>query len=431
MQLYDYIDIIQLERHIESGLVSRQFHPQWPLAILNYTHEAMGKTYDDLVLRACRGLIYNFHTMEVIARPMRAFFNYNDSRYPETMPGIGLPEPTVYHEITEKIDGSLGILYEYGNNPVEIATRGSFQSEQAKWATNYFRLQSELGHGYTYFQIPEGMTVLVEIVYPENRIVVDYKRVQKLVLIAMIETATGAEPTWNTMKFRANACHMIPPLEIVPYYPRVEIAQCADENISNREGYVVKYFPSGPGWELKEPTRVKIKFEDYKLAHKAVFGMNNRSVWELLKDGKNIDFEEFKVCPKEFVCWLQTQVSQFTLYFNYIKQNVERLVDEARSHSSWTRKDLATFFNEQVLCSPLESNINLASTLFACYDGCDYKAMIWKILRPKHSTSFKNAIIEREVLLCYKLLQLVNSPLFSFNMNGFRNVKVLQSALQK
>jgi len=58
----------------------------------------------------------------------------------------------------------------------------------------------------------------------------------------------------------------------------------------------------GGARELKEPTRIKIKFEDYKLAHKAMFGMNDRDIWEQLKDGEEIDLELFRV----WFHWLYT-----------------------------------------------------------------------------------------------------------------------------
>lgn len=373
MQLYNYINLDQLERHIESGLVSRQFHPCWPLAILNYTQEAMGKIHDDLVLRACRGLIYNFQTMEIVARPMKAFFNYNDDRYFETVPGRGLPPTTAYHEVTEKMDGSLGIVYQYRDNLPEIATRGSFVSEQAQWATEHLRC-AHLDH---FTKVPESMTLLVEIIYPENRIVVDYHGVYELALHTVIFNETGLELKYPEMvKFAEE--HRLP-FTIVPYYPEKEIAQCANENERNREGYVVKYFVPGV-----DPIRIKIKFEDYRLAHRAMFGMHNRDVWELLKDGKEIDLENFRVCPQGFIEWLTQQINTFQTQFKFIELQVYDALS-VLWYGEWTRKDIAEFFKARAVQTGIPW---LMGVLFAAYDNKNYQAIIWKGLRPERAIGY-------------------------------------------
>lgn len=66
-----------------------------------------------------------------------------------------------------------------------IATRGSFTSEQAGHAT------AVLHTCYPRFEPPEGLTVLFEIVYPGNRIIVDYCDTDDLVLLGAVDTATG------------------------------------------------------------------------------------------------------------------------------------------------------------------------------------------------------------------------------------------------
>ena len=383
MQLHNYINLDQLERHIESGLVSRQFHPHWPLAILNYTQEAMGKTHDDPVLRACRGLIYDLKTMQIIARPMKAFFNYNDNRYFETVPGRGLPPATVYHEVTEKMDGSLGIVYQYQDNPPEIATRGSFVSEQAKWATEYLHQNCTAK-----FTLPQGMTLLCEIIYPENRIVVDYQGTKGLVLLAMIYNETGLELTWDEMDWSIRLHDLNPPFTLIRYYPAKRTAQCAEENERNREGYVAKYFVA----YKHEPIRVKIKFEDYKLAHKAMFGMHNRDVWELLKNGKEIDLENFRICPQGFIEWLTQQVNAFQIRFKCIETQVwDALAIIKWYKPSPDRKTVAEFFKTRAVQAKIPW---LTGVLFAAYDKKNYQAVIWKGLRPERAIGYVAAKLE-------------------------------------
>jgi hypothetical protein len=111
----------------------------------------------------------------IVARPFAKFFNYG------TPQAVIPAEPFV---VTEKIDGSLGILYYLDGEP-HIATRGSFTSEQAARARRCCA-------SYEIEWTP-GTTPLFEIVYPENRIVVDYGDRRELVLLAAIDHATGRD----------------------------------------------------------------------------------------------------------------------------------------------------------------------------------------------------------------------------------------------
>jgi len=68
-----------------------------------------------------RGLILS-RSGEVVARPFDKFFNYGEGGQFPTHPLVS---------VTEKMDGSLGILYRH-DGLHKIATRGSFDSDQAR-----------------------------------------------------------------------------------------------------------------------------------------------------------------------------------------------------------------------------------------------------------------------------------------------------------
>ena len=396
--LDEHVDLMDMEVMIREGLISRRLHPKWPLAILNYTQLAMGKTQDNETLRRCRGLIYDHETMQVVARPMEAFFNVgtNHEASIQTLTDMARGArggyPGAVMEITEKMDGSMGIIYQYKGNPPEVATRGSFTSEQAWWATAYLQRFK--------YATPKGYTPIVEIIYPGNQIVVDYCGEESLTLLALIDRDNGDEYDYEAMKRVATDCGMVPhkfcdaeqashyPMQLVRLYSRTP-AQCAAENIRNREGYVFKFFV--PGYPI--PRRFKVKFEDYRLAHRAMFGMNNRDVWELLKDGKPIDLALFETTTPDFKGWLQDQINYFTREFAERNTRVLALVGEIRRREdttteSWTRKGAAEFLRAQAG--------ELFSACFACYDGKDYQAAIWKTLRPARATTYKTLCVEVE-----------------------------------
>lgn len=130
--------------------------------------------------RVSRGLILEKGTGRVVARGFDKFFNYGENgRLPS--------DTTSILTCLDKIDGSLGIVFKY-NGVIRVATKGSLQSDQAKWAMEKLKdwdwpFDRWFGDGST--------CLLVEIVYPENRIVVDYDGFEGFYLLAyrnMIDT---------------------------------------------------------------------------------------------------------------------------------------------------------------------------------------------------------------------------------------------------
>jgi RNA ligase len=166
-----------LDAAIEAGLVRAQTHPALPLTIFNYTEKC---AYDGIwseTTLTCRGLIADCVTGEVVARPFLKFFNHGQPG----APAISL-EAAV--EVTDKADGSLGIIYPTPDG-YAVATRGSFASDQAIRATEMLRTR------YAGWTPPADHTVLVEIVYPENRIVIDYAGMSDLILLGAVHVPTG------------------------------------------------------------------------------------------------------------------------------------------------------------------------------------------------------------------------------------------------
>ncbi|MFD0520246.1 RNA ligase [Paractinoplanes durhamensis] len=172
--LADVLDPAELATVVETGLVRRQRHPSLPLSIYNYTEACQYTGAWTPVTLACRGLIVD-DAGRVLARPLRKFFNHTEAHAPQADGQV---------RVTDKSDGSLGIIYHDGTG-LAVATRGSFASDQAIHATEL------LNKRYADFVPPTGRTVLVEIIYPGNRIVVDYAGLDDLVLLGAVDIATG------------------------------------------------------------------------------------------------------------------------------------------------------------------------------------------------------------------------------------------------
>ncbi len=232
-------DIIE---HYKNGNVSIQKHPFFDLYILNYTKKTSEKAIWDEITLESRGLIFN-KKGDIISRPFRKFFEYEQITNKKIIPNEA-PK-----NIYEKLDGSLGIMYWWNDRPY-IATRGSFTSYQAIKATEilYQKYKNTLN------LLNQEHTYLFEIIIPECRIVIDYKNIQDLYLIGVIDNKTQRGlniEDFSYLKFPKPKIHS----ELNP----MSIEQIANLNFKNKEG-VVLFYNNG--------FRLKIKFPGYKKSYR-------------------------------------------------------------------------------------------------------------------------------------------------------------------
>ena len=322
---------------VAEGWLRSQRHPEADLWIYNYTEKTQYKNHWTPETLACRGLILDA-AGEIVARPFPKFFNYGD-------PQVGdLPmEPFT---VKEKIDGSLGILYLLDSQP-RLATRGSFTSEQAIEGTRM------LG-GYQ-LAAPHHVTPLFEIVYPENRIVVDYGRRRELVLLAALNKASGREIP--------NAVNWTGP--IAERHNEPSLTSLLGRERSNAEGYVVT-FQAG--------LRVKIKHAEYVRLHKLITGVNARHVWEILKEGGDLD-AMLDGLPDEIHQWISE--TRRTLYARFYDEESNCQIVFGDRPVDADRKALAAYLT----ASPVDPAV-----LFRMLDGKPYDDLIWKAIKPEPTT---------------------------------------------
>jgi len=329
-----------VERYISDGMICSQYHPDHPnLLILNYTQAVQyGRLWDEFTLSA-RGLVIDTDTYEIVARPFSKFFNLTEHQDGE------IPVDEKY-TVWEKLDGSLGILFNYKGEWI-WATRGSFTSDQVVLAKEMFK-----SGGYSYDDLDDSYTHLFEVVYAQNRIVVDYGGDNKLVSLGSIHTKTGVEIGPNST---------FP----VPRKFDLKIDELSTYNESNFEGFVIK-FESG--------FRVKVKMEDYVRLHRIVFGLSSVSIWESLVNGT---YEELcSTIPEEFLPWV-VDVSTEMLR-DYHKLMYEAYVDYRIHTVADDRKQTAINYTQY--------GKQPTSARFAILDGKDPSVHVWKTLRPEHKT---------------------------------------------
>ena len=253
--LRDVCDPALVDEAIGAGLVS--VHADGSLRILNYTAKATYSRHWNEATVACRGLILD-DADRVVARPFPKFFGPSEPDAPAIPTGRQM-------EVTAKLDGSLGIAYTHPEGDVRLATRGSLASDQAIEATRIWHEK------YRHVAIPERVTPLFEIIYPDNRVVLDYGEMRDLVLIALIDTETGADIDSAAVAWSGPRAETVSFADFGALLDRI-----ASDNESDREGYVARFAAD----EARPHTRFKLKFPAYVAAHRVVFGLTSVRVWE-------------------------------------------------------------------------------------------------------------------------------------------------------
>ena len=187
------LDLNILNNYLSEGLVVKNDHPTLPISIWNYSRTCQYENKWDEITKQCRGLILD-NEGNVVAKGFNKFFNIEEHK-PEEIPN----EP---FEVFEKLDGSLGILFWFQGKWI-LATKGSFISEQSVKARQI--LESK----YNYEPLPKGYTTLVEIIYPENRIVCDYEGEESLIVLSMVSNASGKELDYSSLLLVCEETKMI------------------------------------------------------------------------------------------------------------------------------------------------------------------------------------------------------------------------------
>jgi len=230
-----------------SALVQPFFHPTQPFIGWNYSKVAHNTLYKfpdgwTLPIRQCRGLVMS-RRGKLLAKPLAKFFNQGE--HPETR-----NLPNEFPLALEKHDGHLGILFRYEGH-LHATTRGTFTYKSARIARGMIAKNPARNRWSKY--LPDGLTVLVEIIHPETHVIRTYDE-PGLVLIAAIENDTLREYFYAELLELGERLNLRV-AAVVPFDSITELSHHMTENVENREGFVLWYEDSG--------LRVKFKYQTY------------------------------------------------------------------------------------------------------------------------------------------------------------------------
>jgi RNA ligase len=304
MKLQEYLDPTKLQQAIADGYINSRKHPTLPLSILNYTASAQFDQHWPHEVCACRGLIVDGES-NIISRPQYKFFNLGQ---PSTVitgrETWGFQLPSVEEDvmvdsdyianliqihrkpltITRKMDGQMGILWNY-KDEWGIATRGSFESEGAKFATEK-KWQKFVKYGAAKDFVPEGWTLIFEIIAKHLRIVIPYEW-EGLCLLTAVNNDTGEEMTYEqlhelwvnlnsyskTLDAEGNSIPGKPWCRLVEKFD-IDLKTAENDQSMEEEGYVAAMNRCG-----LPPVKVKIKLAEYKRIHRTLSYVTPQMIW--------------------------------------------------------------------------------------------------------------------------------------------------------
>ncbi|WP_157929169.1 T4 RnlA family RNA ligase [Mycobacteroides abscessus] len=321
------------------GLVRSQTNTVGTLTIYVYTEFTQYERLWNSVTRQCRGLVVD-NNSRVVIRCLPKFFNSDEPEALLEKPRIVDPTTVV---VQDKLDGSLIQVandHEYG---LVITSKGSFNSDQAKWARQII--------AECWYEFDPGLTYIFELIHPDNRIVIDYGSRRELVLLAVVENETGVERDIYTNRF-----------EVFNRVAKLNRAYAIEEDINflTDDGLVEGIVVNFGGY------RVKVKTDEYLRLHRIVTDFTPKRVWEALSNGDSLEFENM---PEEFQAWLDETKSSFEEAFAELDLAIKREFERAEN---LTDKELG-----------LAEGYQYKGFVFMLRNNKDAHPGMWKLLKPK------------------------------------------------
>ena len=210
------------------------------------TNTVYSEDWDNVSLHA-RGIVFDYATGEVLARPFDKFFNLGEMIDTETgvlKPIAGCVKQHLGFDnlsgdykhqkfrVMDKLDGSLGIAFWTGTDWY-VKTAGSFESDQAKWANEWFDMIIDPSI------LDKSKTYLFEIIYDEDKHPIEYD-FEGLVLLGIVDTKTGIEEPLSEILRVAKELN-IRHAEVLEFTDFDEVVKYAKNLPKTKEGVVITF----------------------------------------------------------------------------------------------------------------------------------------------------------------------------------------------
>jgi RNA ligase len=339
--LGDIMDVSELHKKIRSRGISVNTHPDDPsLKILCYTTQTqLGNDWTNETT-LCRGLIVRTgddgeikDDNVIIARSFKKFFAIEHDRIGELElvdddegivvdrgEGLRMDSPV---SVSNKIDGSMGVVYMAPDGLPAIATKATFTYDFAEYATMLLRTKHDakaLGKWMTENLHDENL--IVEIVSPRFEHVIEYGDFDDLFLLGSINVGTCEWTPFNEKSPAAVLFGFVTP----EHYHAVDLADALElPQYPNEEGIVVT------AWNRDGSQNMyKVKYDDYKLLR---YELNSSSLGLVYKKLRQLEVNDIAMilnhdCTvNDAVRMMGFEVADKKINDRRVS-NIERIIDE-------------------------------------------------------------------------------------------------------
>lgn len=291
LDLNNYMDIEFLNKMFKERYVDQRRHPDDDtLSVLCYSRSVQyeGKWND--VTKKTRGLIVqssksDFSDAVIVQRPWEKFFTLSqiengwalgdEENTTSAGNAMSLIDFDASVETTDKLDGSMGILYRAPNGEPALSTKGSFVSDQALYYTKFLKNSEKFYEAADNLLKKHGDTTFIFELLSDGKhqIVLNYEE-DDVVFIGAVDKSSGLYRSTDDY-ITDWSDHGLKSAEKLPAKTVREALSLPDRE--NREGVVLRIMSEDPDKQMQ----LKVKQEDYLRLHKLIHSFSK-------DDGKKV-----------------------------------------------------------------------------------------------------------------------------------------------
>ena len=220
--------------------------------------------------------------------------------------------------------------------------------------------------------LPTEESRIYEIIFPENRIVLDYKGKRENIFLGVVDHKTGLI-VWRATSYNAYEIMTLGDALALPI-PEGE------------EGYVLDILDD----DLNTIDHLKLKGDWYVRMHAAIFGLTEKRVWEAWSLGQDHYFEEL---PDELQGWALAVAHRLDSEYAALGLKLREAFDAIRISQKWERD------RKGFAIAVMKGYAELSGGLFAMWDGDDEKYMNWidKKVKPQGHVPYSSTTVKEFV----------------------------------
>lgn len=297
------------------------------ILLLKYNKNAFGTGHNNLT-KVCRGKIIDLKTMNIIVYPFDKFFNLNESEEVSEKNVFELLKNAKSVVAMDKVDGST-ITVTNNNGKLIVSTNGNILDIRSTWAREILNEK----YNEFYNNVQEGYSFIFELIYPDDKKVVDYNGKKDLILLGIRDLTTYRLFNYEEVKEfgKNNKLNIVKCDEFTNLNDFINRA-LLQKNV-DREGWVIRIITD------REDIMVKLKLAEYCVLHQLLLTeINPYSVYHLIREEK-LDDTLATLSDKIQVKLVENMAYRLTSFLSEVEDSLVNAIDDVSNKFDITPKE--------------------------------------------------------------------------------------------